>query len=1184
MNARNKKIKKISVSILCLLLVLNMIIPVSALYQENYVPQLPTDQYGMDFIVFDETMAPNETGCYDGKMTARLTGNISKALGISGGFVSWFWDSELPEPVLENTPPIGYKYPVQIDTETGMSSQRASFQFNQAADKGVFTEGKSGTGYKEFHLSFANVEAVPGQIFNVKVQDYYSEILGESTLLLSPVDQDEEDPPVIRGNVTEGQLRAPGRTIIYKSDADGTQTYEQVYKTDEELVGKTLLTNEEVGFTGGVDKEFLGWSISPDSVNEVQYRPGQALDEKDSDGRYKIQNLILYPVYQVDEHLEGNWVDYIVYDTKAETDPTLANGRYNAKLNIHIMADMSIISELTQASLEWSWPSRLPDPTLENMPEAAQDNTPSYELPEDSGLGLITHRRIYMWDKKSDHGALTPANDGTGYGYHEFQMVFKNFAGEPGEVIDNIRLRDYFSKNQQASTMNGTSAVTGEEIDTIRCHVKTGSITIPGKKIVYKADDTENAKKYEQIYYSDEEVANATVLGNDPTQNPNQPLTKPNFDVPAGKTFGGWSDQANATEAMYQPGDPLSVMDNMTLYPVWIAKDSYTVTYNGNGGTPDRQTDEVLIGDSIGTLPSAVHPEGYIFLGWFTAAEGGTEVTAPYTPGDNTELYAHWETTYKVIYSAGNGTGTVTDENSPYRKDAYVVVKNSEGLTAPSPDYIFAGWESSVPVRVGNSEKTILSPDDTFRMPEQDITLTAIWDNTISDVCPIVLDLTGETLKNKKGETITSGFVVTKSVIAVTVPAFDACNARHTHELIIKGSTAKEVSIEGDGQTEFNTYVNGVNARILSLDTDGSVTFGNDGAITDSQFYNSAGEGLIFGANVKEVKIIDGIAVTSVSGSAENNPVAGTDGKVKVLDIALHEKPTEDLSMTINSREVTVPADSQRIAILDNLEGTWLKDSIQVTDADGTAYVRGVAENSGDTEYINSDYSDRNLYGSTFDLLGTGINVSDAGERGRYREVRIPQKIQQLKVTVPTRIVFNIYTNGINDSNHGFIAPIVTLNSDSATFEDSLELQTSGGIVVKDYGRKNHRTDVGYLGIKEDGVSSYTLDAYTNVTSDQMNQSVSKPIVCIEAEANTESRPRIVLKQDADYSAQPVSWFSAPTGDTTLQLKVPGDYENGLNTKRYYQIPKDVVDDQDGKTILYGFHKMRLAFSMGEVE
>lgn len=70
----------------------------------------------------------------------------------------------------------------------------------------------------------------------------------------------------------------------------------------------------------------------------------------------------------------------------------------------------------------------------------------------------------------------------------------------------------------------------------------------------------------------------------------------------------------------------------------------YTVTLNANGGSVSPSSFSVNPGSSI-TLPSATKTD-YNFLGWYTAASGGTyegTTNDTYTPSRNMILYAHWE-------------------------------------------------------------------------------------------------------------------------------------------------------------------------------------------------------------------------------------------------------------------------------------------------------------------------------------------------------------------------------------------------------------------------------------------------------------------------------------------------------------------------------------------------------------
>ena len=55
----------------------------------------------------------------------------------------------------------------------------------------------------------------------------------------------------------------------------------------------------------------------------------------------------------------------------------------------------------------------------------------------------------------------------------------------------------------------------------------------------------------------------------------------------------------------------------------------YTLTFDPNGGTLDSasMTRTVAEGEKVGDLPTAAR-DGYAFGGWWTAKEGGTEISS----------------------------------------------------------------------------------------------------------------------------------------------------------------------------------------------------------------------------------------------------------------------------------------------------------------------------------------------------------------------------------------------------------------------------------------------------------------------------------------------------------------------------------------------------------------------------
>lgn len=116
-----------------------------------------------------------------------------------------------------------------------------------------------------------------------------------------------------------------------------------------------------------------------------------------------------------------------------------------------------------------------------------------------------------------------------------------------------------------------------------------------------------------------------------------------------------------------------------------------TVTFNANGGTtPSSASKSVTAGSTYGTLPTTSRT-GYTFAGWYTAASGGSLVTAsttvPNTPPST--LYAHWTAnTYTVTFDADGGTVSPASKSVTY---------GSTYGTLPTPTrtgYEFLGWFS----------------------------------------------------------------------------------------------------------------------------------------------------------------------------------------------------------------------------------------------------------------------------------------------------------------------------------------------------------------------------------------------------------------------------------------------------------------------------------------------------------
>ena len=135
------------------------------------------------------------------------------------------------------------------------------------------------------------------------------------------------------------------------------------------------------------------------------------------------------------------------------------------------------------------------------------------------------------------------------------------------------------------------------------------------------------------------------------------------------------------------------VTENTTLIAVWQIK-TYTVTFDVNDGnaldTADRSR-AVSHGNEIGSLPIPTRAN-HGFVGWFTAENGGTQITASDTVTGEVTYYAHWEIYKYTVTFDVNGGDALSDSDRTRTVEHGSVVG-----TLPTPTrtgYKFDGWKT----------------------------------------------------------------------------------------------------------------------------------------------------------------------------------------------------------------------------------------------------------------------------------------------------------------------------------------------------------------------------------------------------------------------------------------------------------------------------------------------------------
>ncbi|MDD2537043.1 MAG: InlB B-repeat-containing protein [Candidatus Absconditabacteria bacterium] len=144
--------------------------------------------------------------------------------------------------------------------------------------------------------------------------------------------------------------------------------------------------------------------------------------------------------------------------------------------------------------------------------------------------------------------------------------------------------------------------------------------------------------------------------------------------------------------------------------------DTKIVTFNGNGGSGHSPTTKTIqSGQPVGTLPTSPTRAGYTFNGWYTAASGGSQVTASTVVNANVTYYAQWTVLNRTVTFNGNGGSG----HSPTTK----TVQDGQAVgtlpTAPTrAGYTFNGWYTATS---GGSQIT------TSRVITSNVTYYAQW-------------------------------------------------------------------------------------------------------------------------------------------------------------------------------------------------------------------------------------------------------------------------------------------------------------------------------------------------------------------------------------------------------------------------------------------------------------------------
>ncbi|MCM1167840.1 MAG: InlB B-repeat-containing protein [Ruminococcus sp.] len=196
----------------------------------------------------------------------------------------------------------------------------------------------------------------------------------------------------------------------------------------------------------------------------------------------------------------------------------------------------------------------------------------------------------------------------------------------------------------------------------------------------------------------------------------------------------GFSDNTEISYPLYHYKMPYQ---NVTMFAVW-EPDTFSVTYNSNGGTGQVSRAEVKYGDDV-PLPSdiPVYKDGLYLAGWAQTANAKTALKSLKMPSENITLYAvwsskaptakitlHYDDKVQVIEKEIGSTVDMLDSFGVF-KDGYSVegwyLENSpvriEKLHITEDCHVYAKWQIAKYITVTIDQSYLNKTPQTFTIP-----------------------------------------------------------------------------------------------------------------------------------------------------------------------------------------------------------------------------------------------------------------------------------------------------------------------------------------------------------------------------------------------------------------------------------------------------------------------------------
>ncbi|AWB90186.1 InlB B-repeat-containing protein [Homoserinimonas hongtaonis] len=240
-------------------------------------------------------------------------------------------------------------------------------------------------------------------------------------------------------------------------------------------------------------------------------------------------------------------------------------------------------------------------------------------------------------------------------------------------------------------------------------------------------------------------VASQTVAHGDSAAVPTPPTR-------TGYSFAGWMTSAAGSTAWDATA---AVTSDVTVYARWTVN-SYTVTFDTGAGGSFEPSQTIVYGGRASVPSDAPIRSHHSFVGWFTAASGGSAWDGSAVVTGNVTVYARWLIdSYVVSFDAQGGSAVASQ-----------TIGHGQAATVPAvptrAGYAFAGWFTTP---TGGAEWADSAPVTAA------LTVYAAWDALVPTAVSVSIE--DDLVAIPAGRSVTIFGTVTPTTAVGTIELFE---------------------------------------------------------------------------------------------------------------------------------------------------------------------------------------------------------------------------------------------------------------------------------------------------------------------------------------------------------------------------------------------------------------------------